>query len=494
MVKFQTVRQKARIILNSEDAIKTIKQTNTIPIMEEAVAFDGSVGNNVDITTDRIHIIDHQFLDNEPVLYTSAGVMTATPAITNNTTLYVRYVSDNIFQLATAANGAAINITATASSTQTLTRTITFNGSDAQVVDVDVDENQVPTDAATGYIFINTHNLRTGMKVKYETTGAQIGALVNGQIYYAIYIDADTIQLATTLANANHLADDGTLDPIFIRFTGLGQGATHTLKKIVTFDINASPVVNLATDTLNLPNHNFTTGDMVVYHVDTLGYAAGTAITGLVDNMYYYVIVNDNDTIQLALTYAHATSAFPTAINLTAIGTGQNHSLKRIMRGPTRVCTNYKFKLDNKPVDLNDKCKLAVQSFDYIKNYNTQSCKSVGGVYFRNLFPSNTFSSQSDGNGTMLLSTNFLDTFDFQNNEMMNNSIPLPNNINNILNNDLDIFVDTKKRDIYNQDINGCIDDDAWSMVLVIYELDEYELVNKELDTKIKNSINPRLC
>jgi hypothetical protein len=37
------------------------------------------------------------------------------------------------------------------------------------------------------------------------------------------------------------------------------------------------------------------------------------------------------------------------------------------------------------------------------------------------------------------------------------------------------------------------IDEDAWSMTLLIYEQDEFEFINKELDPKIYNVQNVRL-
>ena len=169
MVKFQTVRQKARIILNSDDASKTIKTNNIVPVQEQPIIFDGTAGNNVDVSTDNIHVIGHELYEGEPMVYTSTTPMTATPAITNNATLYVKYVSDNIFQLATTNGGAAINITATGAAVQTLTRTITFNGSSDAVVNTDVNIITIPN-----------HNLQTGNRVKYETSGTAIGGLVNG--------------------------------------------------------------------------------------------------------------------------------------------------------------------------------------------------------------------------------------------------------------------------------------------------------------------------
>jgi patatin-like phospholipase/acyl hydrolase len=180
-------------------------------------------------------------------------------------------------------------------------------------------------------------------------------------------------------------------------------------------------------------------------------------------------------------------------VNLLNVGTGSNHSFTLVNDIPITTCTNYRFKLQNKPFDLNDKCRLAIQSFEYARNYNTTKCRSVGGVYFKNILPNDIYSSQGYADGTLLLPAYFVATFSFQNSDIENSSIPLPSNINNILHNNLDIFIDSKKLNFNNQDIRGCLDDDAWSMTLVIYEIDEYDPITHELDTKLRNYINPRL-
>ncbi len=490
MVKFQTVRQKARIILNSDDAVKTINQNHIIPTKDEIIRFDGSAGTNIDIATDTIHFLNHGFVDNDAVAYTATTVMTCTPAITNNANLFVRVLSEHIFQLATTSGGAPINITGVPGTTavQTFTRTLTFDGSIGTVVN----------DANNTITFGTPHRLITGQEIRYDTTGTALTNLTTGRNYFVIRVDDTTIRLAATYADSINTNQDGTPNPIPIDISP-GGGTTHNIREIVSVDVNAvsSPIIDLVNDAINIPAHGLNTGDMVLYHSDRDGYGAGnangTAIPALADNMYYYVIVKDFNSIQLATSRARAISATPIAINLTGVGTGNNHSFQRVYDGPVRVCTNYRFKLDSRPFDLNDKCRLAVQQFDYVKNYKTENNASVGGVYFKNIFPSNTYASQGNQDGTLLLSTHFGKTMSYHNTDSENYSIPLSNSINNILHNDIDIFVDTKKLNFLNKDINGCIDDDSWCLTLVIYELDDFEYVNKELDTSIKNNVNPRL-
>lgn len=244
MVKFQTARQKARIVLNSDDAVKSLNEINLIPTVDTPIKFDGALGTNVDINTERIHFFDHGFSEGDAVTYTSTVVMTATPAITNNQVLYIKYVSDHIFQLATTNGGASINITATGTATQTLTKTLTFDGSLASVV----------SDTANT-ITLTGHKLSTGQVVRYDTTGTALTGLVSGRDYYVVKINDNTISLATTFQNATNINDDGAYYPIIIDIN-VGVGTTHNIKRIVSFDISASPVVDLPNDRLNIPAHN----------------------------------------------------------------------------------------------------------------------------------------------------------------------------------------------------------------------------------------------
>lgn len=483
MVKFQTIRQKARIILHSEDAMKTTNMNNIIPIRAEPIRFDGSTGTNVDIATvgnaDRLHIFNHRLNNNDAVVYTNTGGTVVAPLV-NNTTYYVIFVSDNIIQLsATTAGGnpgAPIDFTSVGTGTHTLTRTTLFNGSSDTVVSNT--ENSIT---------IANHRLLSGDLIQYNTTGTAIAGLTNNRYYYVIKVDDNIFKLANSFQEATGL------DITPIDLTAVGVGATHNIREIVSFDSSGSPTVDLVNERINIPAHNLNTGDMVLYQCDTQGYVAGTTIGGLVDNLYYYVIATDPDSIRLAHTKAQATSAIPVPINIVSVGTGSNHSFTRIVLEPIPVCTNYRFKLNSLPFDMNDKCRLAVQYFDYVRNYKTTNCKAVGSVYLKSIMPSNTYTSQSSSYGTLALPINFIDSFSYQNNDIENNSMPLPGNIDQILQNNFDVFIDSKKRNFSNQSINGFIDEDAWSMSLIIYEMDELEVITHELDTKVKNSINPRL-
>ena len=111
-------------------------------------------------------------------------------------------------------------------------------------------------------------------------------------------------------------------------FKVLDDISTFTL----TFDASSSDVVSVANDTLSVGQHRFITGQKVTYSD-----GGGTAITGLTDGSFYFIIKEDQTTIKLANTASDASSG--TAINLTGLGVGSSHTLNVKFDG-----TNTKFK------------------------------------------------------------------------------------------------------------------------------------------------------
>lgn len=96
--------------------------------------------------------------------------------------------------------------------------------------------------------------------------------------------------------------------------TSLLHGTTKT------FDASSSAVVIVATDTITISSHGFTTGDRVVYSD-----GGGTVITGLSDETTYYVRNTGANTLKLATSQENAFNG--TVINLTAVGSGSSHKL-----------------------------------------------------------------------------------------------------------------------------------------------------------------------
>ena len=99
-----------------------------------------------------------------------------------------------------------------------------------------------------------------------------------------------------------------------------------------TFDGSSASIVNLAADTINIPEHRFLTGQRVTYND-----GGGTAITGLADGVYYVIKV-DRNLIRLASNLSNANSG--NQINLTGLGVGSSHTLNVAFDG-----VNTKFKI-----------------------------------------------------------------------------------------------------------------------------------------------------
>ena len=102
--------------------------------------------------------------------------------------------------------------------------TATFDGSNAAIVSQSADT-----------ITINNHRFVTGSRTTYSNGGGgDITGLSNGTVYFAIKVDHNTIQLASSASNA--AAGNK------INITGTGTGAAHTLS--VAFDgVNTKFVV-----------------------------------------------------------------------------------------------------------------------------------------------------------------------------------------------------------------------------------------------------------
>ena len=93
--------------------------------------------------------------------------------------------------------------------------TLTFDGSSASVVSV-----------ANNTLTFNNHRFITGQKVTYNNGGGAIGNLADGQTYYIIKNDQNTIKLATSYSDA--------INSIVIDITSLASTTIHSLT--VAFD------------------------------------------------------------------------------------------------------------------------------------------------------------------------------------------------------------------------------------------------------------------
>ncbi|MGO9108527.1 MAG: hypothetical protein ACLP9L_04775 [Thermoguttaceae bacterium] len=156
-------------------------------------------------------------------------------------------------------------------------------------------------------IKIPNHKLPLGQLV--TVIGSVPTGLTSGNNYYVIVIDANDIQLASSLANAQA----GTA----IALSGTA-GAFAVIETLVA--------TAAAPGTITIPNHGFFTGDRVM--VASIASASGGVLTGgsgtlpggLTAQTAYFVIVVNANTISLATTQANAFAS--TGITFSSAGSG----------------------------------------------------------------------------------------------------------------------------------------------------------------------------
>jgi hypothetical protein len=239
-------------------------------------------------------------------------------------------------------------------------------------------------------ITITGHGFVTGDVVLYNTgseSDKAVGNLINGRVYYAIVVDADTLKLAKSYEDAKaetpvaiDLNTDETTgtahklthfhDTINLGLAhgfktgdavvydngggtsigGLTDGETYYIIAVDpmkwTFDSSSGSIVNTTDETINLgSSHGFQTGDVVVYDNGD-----GSDIGGLDDGTTYYIIKADNTHVKLAETAKDAQAG--TAIDLTSTGSG-NHTLTEIASTRFRLASSSENAEKGIAIDLN---------------------------------------------------------------------------------------------------------------------------------------------
>ena len=237
----------------------------------------------------------------------------------------------------------------------------------------------IPTRA----IYLPGHNLQTGDEILYKTNGGSpvsistngiVSSVLNdGTTLYATKFTDDLFGLSYTkvgLGSGGQYVSINSLDSSNIfYYTGVGTGSIHSLvtnysnrifgkvdrnKVTVTTDSNhglslqdfinfrcisgitttykvvyndssrrltinpksfTSGAVNTTKNTITIANHGYTKGQAVIY-------TATTPSVGLKNNQIYYVIVNDNNTIQLAENYYNTTLENPVVVDIASSSAG----------------------------------------------------------------------------------------------------------------------------------------------------------------------------
>lgn len=234
-------------------------------------------GSDVDTAQSRITLLQHGLTTGDAVLY-NTSVGTAIGGLAYEAVYYVVVIDGDTVQLAAtkadakAGTPVVISLTSTGSGTQVFTTT----------------ENPIA---------ITAHGFETGDAVVYRPgAGTEIGGLDAGVTYFVVKLDANTIKLAASKADAT------ALTPVTLDLPTAGTGSQQFFK---------------ADDKLTVTAHGFATGDSVVYVP-----GAGAEVGGLDAGTVYYVVALDANTIQLASSKANALAVTPVVLDLTDAGTG----------------------------------------------------------------------------------------------------------------------------------------------------------------------------
>ncbi len=163
------------------------------------------------------------------------------------------------------------------------------------------------------------HGLETGDAVIYHNGGnSDIGGLTDGETYYAIVLDAQTIRLANTY-------DQAILEQSIPLTLPAALPGAHSLYP--GFNPSAAGAIDTLTDQIDVGfNHHLLTGQPVRY-----SNGGDNSIGGLTDGDVYYIVVTGPQSFMLADTSRHAVEADITGstdhiIPISSAGSGRGHS------------------------------------------------------------------------------------------------------------------------------------------------------------------------
>ena len=276
-------------------------------LADSTVTFDpaGITGDDEAVVADdgMTIVLDviHDFVTGQRVHYDAGQDGTAISGLSDDTDYYVIASGDDRIQLAATREDALAGIAISglsASGSAGASHSLT-----AKAVDL-VDD----------LLVITNHGFATGQQITYvvDEGGTAIGGLSNGQTLYAICVNKNILQLATSRENASAgIAIDLTSEP-----AGSVQGF-QTATVVCLFDGSRTEAsVDLETGTIEIAEHGLTTGQLVIYSAND-----GEVIGGLSEGEAYYVIVVDADHIRLAASSQDAAADIPVALTATgAIG------------------------------------------------------------------------------------------------------------------------------------------------------------------------------
>ena len=276
------------------------------------VDFDRSAVGGADAQA--LKLPNHGLTTGQAVVFRKqTGLVTANiGGLTDDTIYYVIRVDSDTIKLATNEQNLAQGMTVPLTS-PTTAGTYRLTPIDERTVST---FNQDAVTNVTHTIALPNHGLSTGQAVIFHIlNGATLTTLGNDQTYYVVRVDDNLIRLASSAPNA---ANDMTLD---ITRNGNAQYTLTTQGSFAT-KVFAETAVTAANE-ITLPNHGFTTGDVVVYRAGN-----DSAVGQLKPNTAYYVIRTGPNDVKLARSLQDAMQGV--AIPITApVATGL-HSLTRL--------------------------------------------------------------------------------------------------------------------------------------------------------------------
>ena len=255
------------------------------------------------VSSSTITLPAHGWSNGQRVVYNANGSPIA--GLGNGSIYYIVNSSTDTLQLSTIPGGTAIVLDNSAATGTAHSLCLAQGG-------LFFDPETALDDAIDSITFSGGHNLTTGQQVVYRKGDHRIvSGLQDGETYYVIVVDANTVKLASTAADAQtpYLPVDLKYDvPTANSFLDVQKNASFIPKT----------AVNSLTDeiTFSAP-HGFADDQKVIYH-----FSGGAPIGNLTDGASYYVIYSDADTIKLSDTLNG------TPIDLTYSATDSSHSFQ----------------------------------------------------------------------------------------------------------------------------------------------------------------------
>ena len=364
---------------NSKDEVEGT--ANAIYMPSNTVTFN--ISTDVDNDANTITIAGNPFAANDLVRYYTVDANTALGGLSNNTFYFVKNVTGNTITLSATAGGANVNLTSTntanfhsntnvsstidfisiasastlfsngdrvkyytgtgntaltgltnnsiyyvvAANSTGLALSLTSGGANVDIVGLNPGGNghylKYYNDGYNGHVLRNYSNpYANDVQILYTTTtgNTAVTGLTNAAAYYVVGSNSVAIKLSSTLGGtALDLTAAATNEAGHYFATIAGFLPKDKVYQQITTTFNALSAVNSSANTITIADRPFANGDRVLYYTG----AAGTVLTGLSNNSYYYVTGTSGNTLKLA------TTTGGTALDLTA-GLSENHTLKSV--------------------------------------------------------------------------------------------------------------------------------------------------------------------